>query len=67
MARDIVGMWTVVMQYTLGVNHPPIHPCLCFQNLQAPVRVMTPGGWYLVVFVTTFLYFYIYAVNYMRG
>ena len=28
---------------------------------------MTPGGWYLIVFVTTFLYFYIYAVNYMRG
>ena len=29
-------------------------------------RTMTPGGWYLCVFVTTFLYFYIYAVNYMR-
>ena len=28
---------------------------------------MKPGGWYLIVFVTTFLYFYIYAVNYVRG
>ena len=41
----------------------------CFQSQQsAASRVrMTPGGWYLVIFVTTFLYFYIYAVNYMRG
>ena len=28
---------------------------------------MKPGGWYLIVFVTTFIYFYIYAVNYVRG
>jgi hypothetical protein len=28
---------------------------------------MKPGGWYLCVFVTTFIYFYIYAVNYVRG
>jgi len=28
---------------------------------------MKPGQWYLVIFVSTFLYFYIYAVNYVRG
>ena len=28
---------------------------------------MKPGGWYMTSFVTTFLYFYIYAVNYVRG
>jgi len=28
---------------------------------------MKYGSWYLCVFVTTFLYFYIYAVNYVRG
>ena len=28
---------------------------------------MKAGSWYLVVFVATFLYFYIYAVNYVRG
>ena len=32
-----------------------------------PTFKMKPGGWYLIVFVTTFLYFYIYAVNYVRG
>ena len=28
---------------------------------------MKTGSWYLMVFVLTFLYFYIYAVNYVRG
>ena len=28
---------------------------------------MQAGSWYLCVFVTTFIYFYIYAVNYVRG
>ena len=28
---------------------------------------MKTGGWYLSVLVITFLYFYIYAVNYVRG
>ena len=28
---------------------------------------MKCGSWYLCVFVTTFIYFYIYAVNYVRG
>ena len=28
---------------------------------------MKAGSWYLCVFVTTFIYFYIYAVNYVRG
>ena len=28
---------------------------------------MRSGGWYMTVFVTTFLYFYIYAVNYVRA
>ena len=42
--------------------------CFQSQDQSATSRVrMTPGGWYLVIFVTTFLYFYIYAVNYMRG
>lgn len=28
---------------------------------------MKAGGWYTSAFITTFLYFYIYAVNYVRG
>lgn len=28
---------------------------------------MKAGSWYLITFVLTFLYFYIYAVNYVRG
>jgi len=28
---------------------------------------MKPGKWYMTTFVITFLYFYIYAVNYVRG
>ena len=28
---------------------------------------MKAGSWYLMSFVLTFLYFYIYAVNYVRG
>jgi carboxypeptidase M len=28
---------------------------------------MKPGKWYMCTFVITFLYFYIYAVNYVRG
>ena len=28
---------------------------------------MRSGGRYITVFVTTFLYFYIYAVNYVRA
>ena len=28
---------------------------------------MRSGGWYITAFVTTFLYFYIYAVNYVRA
>ncbi len=28
---------------------------------------MKAGKWYMLTFVITFLYFYIYAVNYVRG
>ncbi len=28
---------------------------------------MKTGGWYLSILVITFFYFYIYAVNYVRG
>ena len=28
---------------------------------------MKPGRWYICGFVVTFVYFYVYAVNYVRG
>ena len=40
---------------------------LSYKDCELIYYKMKPGGWYLCVFVTTFLYFYIYAVNYVRG
>ena len=44
----------------------------CFSDFRQRTRQlggerMKTGSWYLMVFVLTFLYFYIYAVNYVRG
>ena len=43
-----------------------------FSDLRLKTRLrgferMKAGSWYLITFVLTFLYFYIYAVNYVRG
>ena len=58
----------VSQPYTYVITRSSMVSCFQSQDQSAASRVgMTPGGWYLVIFVTTFLYFYIYAVNYMRG